>query len=295
MSEVANGDDNESPEKDERIRRASEVTRAYRIRKKIKQGIAIDGEEKKWFDNYEANKRQQAPAGQAGATDEPEKDGPPAGDIGVDAGDTGATDSAAPPPPPPPRVATGGGAQSGGGNGSDTQGGDWRKRYRGGGQDGRERTVLAIASQWRGALEFMSEQIKMSGGTPMIPVDELWPHIVITVDDMLPEKVKLKPSHIAVGGTTVLLAQRIARNKKVNEAYERGAKGPGAAPVPEPSPPAPESAREPVAVTSPVKADPTPAPVALVVRAEPPAPVVPPIRIPVETAPAYEPGPGDVW
>lgn len=292
MSEAANGDDNESPEKDERIRRASEVTRAYRIRKKIKQGITIDGEEKKWFDNYEANKRQQGPAGGVPEADEPGTT------PGIDAtpAETAEPDTGvAPPPPPPPRVATAGGVFRDDGKREGQSDGDWRKRYRGGGQDGRERTVLAIASQWRGALEFMSEQIKMSGGTPMIPVDELWPHIVITVDDMLPEKVKLKPSHIAVGGTTVLLAQRIARNKKVNEAYERGAKGPGAAPASEPSPPAPESAREPVAVTSPVKADPTPAPVALVVRAEPPAPVVPPIRIPVETAPTYEPGPGDVW
>lgn len=287
MSDEKRDDDKESTEKADKLRRASEITRAYRIRKKIGEGKEVTGEDKAWFDNYEQTKRTTAGAPGGPAVDDPAQ----AAGAGAAPPETEEPDPGfAPPPPAPPRVATGGVLRDDG-NGKGGSDGDWRKRYRGGGKDGRERTVLAIASQWRGALEFMSEQIKMSGGTPMIPVDELWPHIVITVDDMLPEKVQLKPSHIAVGGTTVLLVQRIARNKKVGEAYERGAKGPPStpnepAPTPEPPPPV-----QPAAAATP---DPAPV-VALTVQSEPPAPITPLIRIPVETTPTFVPGPDDVY
>lgn len=68
----------------------------------------------------------------------------------------------------------------------------------------------------------MNEQIRMSGGTPFIDSATLWPAIYETVDTVLPDKVVIKPAMIAAVGSTVIIAQRIARHKKIAEAYARG-------------------------------------------------------------------------
>lgn len=203
--------DKEQPDGEKKIQRASERKRAYRIRKKPEDQRTDD--EKSWYANYEATKQRTSP------TDAE----PDAMDDDVPSNDAMGDDKPpAPPPPPPPRVeyksasadAEGPGSKSG-------AGGDWRRKYQAK-HSGREQTVLAIATQWRHALEFLSSQIVMSGGVPMVNLNDLWPHIVITVDDVLPERVSLKSSHLAAAGTTVLLGQRIARNKLVGEAYARG-------------------------------------------------------------------------
>lgn len=208
MSEQGN-DGNDAPPK---IKRASENKRAYRIRKK--PAAERSQEDVDWLAIYDETKRKGAPpiTNDGGAPEPeqesapvPEDDGPPL-----------------PPPPPPPRVDIPDRRDDEPGP---VGGSDWRRKYQSKGKDaGRERTVTIIAAQWKQILEFCSEQIKLSGGTPMVDVAALYPHIVLTVDDLLPEKVVIKPSHIAVIGSTVLIGQRVARHKKVGEAYEQQAK-----------------------------------------------------------------------
>jgi hypothetical protein len=213
MSATENEQSEEGPPK---IQRASERKRAYRIRKKPIGERSQDDID--WLAAYDDTKRKGAPPIiHDGGTPEPEAESAP---IPEDDG------PAAPPPPPPPRVDIPDRADEPQGP---TGGSDWRRKYQTKGKDaGRERTVTIIAAQWKQMLEFCCEQIKMSGGTPMVDVAALYPHIVLTVDDMLPEKVVIKPSHIAAVGSTVIIAQRIARHKKVGEAYERQAKNPTA-------------------------------------------------------------------
>jgi hypothetical protein len=295
MSAEPNNEQNEP--QDEKQVRAAERTRAYRIRKRMREGEVIGGEDKAWFDNYEATKRKQGvgePEGQKAEAAEPAADEP---DVGIP--------DAAPPPPAPPRVSVGGGKSAGGQERDSDAGarGDWRKRYAGTGKDGRERTVLAVANQWRAILKYMESEIVMSGGTPMVPVDDLWPHIVLTVDDFLPENVTLKSSHIAVGGSTILLGQRMARRKKIGEAYARGKNVKpedingdekmgtviqfpgGKEAIPTDAPQAMADTPSPATVVQP--------PVSPAV--EPPAPESPPVKIPVEANPEYTPGPGELF
>lgn len=259
------------PEKttDPKTVRASERTRAYRLRKRIDSGAGISDDDTAWLANYDATKR-------GAAKVEPEK---------IDGKTPDATEPVTPapeptpppPPPPPPRVSAETSPRDD--DADDRKNGDWRKKYRGGGRDGRERTVLAIASQWKAGLHFMAEQIKLSGSEPMVDVEALWPYIVITVDDVLPERIQLKPAHVAAGGTTILLVQRIARHKKVGEAYERMANSP---PIPQKESAAPEPS------------PPTPPPTS-VIESKPPEATPPPIKIPTDVATEFSPGPTDVY
>lgn len=210
---ATNNDGNSETKKPDR---ASERKRAWRIRKKPESERSVEDVE--WLESYVLSARKSGRPAASATPEEPETTEP------EEESELEDELPAAPPPPPPPRIDM---AQprereeSGKGNTH------WRKKYEQGGKDaGRERTVTYIASQWKTLLVFACEQIKMSGGTPMVDVEMLYPHLVITVDDALPERITLKSSHIAAVGTTVILGQRIARHKKIGEAYAEAAKNP---------------------------------------------------------------------
>jgi len=204
-----------SDEAADRIKRASENKRAWRIRK-IAEDQRTD-EQRTWLAEYEHTVRisrgQEAPADDAAPAETP-------------------TEPVEPPPapPPPPRVASDAGQPT-----EESV----PKKKKAAKDDGRDRAVKMVAGQWIAALKFMSSQIEESGGTPVFKVEDLEPHIVTTVDDMLPESVTIKPQHIAAIGTTAIIAQRVMRRKKIAEFYEQKRHQPQPEPPREP-PPKPE-------------------------------------------------------
>lgn len=226
MSEQENNESG-GQDKDDGPKRASLRTRAYRIRKKVSSGKARQ-DEIDWLSTWDATKQQ------VGSPEPAEPDEPELQD--VDAAESPTVDE---PMPPPPRITV----DHIPGKTHDTHGsggGDWRKKYAKGTTDGRERTVTAIASQMLAALTAISDQIKMAGEVPLVDPQALWPHLVITVDDLLPERVRLKPSHIVVGATAVLVGQRIKHHRKIVAVYEgRAATGDTPAATPPPPPPQP--------------------------------------------------------
>lgn len=225
--------------------RGSERRKAWRLRQKP----VLTPTEREWLDTYEATLKR--PPGNPEPADPPADD--PAPGPEEQAGPAPPVEPI-PPPPPPPRVpASSSGPSS---HDDDDKASNWRSKYKR--ENGRERAVLAIASQWKSILDFLSHQITLSGGTPVVDTAMLWQSLVITVDDVLPERFELRPQHIAALGTTALLAQRIARHKKVVAAYEQqaAAQATGQSPAPpptqptppisQPGPPAPDAAPEPV-------------------------------------------------
>lgn len=247
-------------ETENKVDRKAEIKKAWRIRRKpIEERTE---EEKVWFAAYETTKLKrgkQVPDPATEQNDEPLEDDEGVADLG---NEPIGPDEPIPPPPPAPRVEIPKPPKEE----QEPQKGstDWRKKYRQSmGGDGRERTVITIASQWLAILEWASEQIKMSGGTPMMDPKALFPAIVITVDDFLPERVSIKPQHIAAVGTTLIIGQRIARHKKIGEAIEARKREPVFQEPPPPPPPPPTPATPGPDRTEPVK----------------PEPIIPPIRI----------------
>jgi hypothetical protein len=119
----------------------------------------------------------------------------------------------APPPPPPPRV-----DRDPPKEGKAKSGGEWRGKYEEAAQGtGRERTVMFFADRWLGALTAMSEAIKTVGASPMVDVSspELKAVLVLTVDDLLPQKVQVTPAHMAAFATTSLMVQTFAHRKAI--------------------------------------------------------------------------------
>lgn len=138
--------------------------------------------------------------------------------------------SAAPLPPrpprvklaPPPRVRTrvdDPDPPRGGGGGKE----DWRAKYRGGGGHaaGREVTVTEIAGRWRDVLQALADGIAGAGIKPLVDPQQLYPSLVLVVDEILPAHVELTPKMIALGGTTVLVVQRFVRRAEIAEAQKK--------------------------------------------------------------------------
>lgn len=253
------------------VKRTSLNKRAYRIRRLPEDKRTK--EQQDWLEEYDRTKRQAGPREEPApeTTEAPEPTEAPDEVIPV-----------VPPPPPPPRVDTN--FRTGKERDDEPErSSDWRKKYeRGKGTAGRETTVLFVAGQYMQFLKWMEAQIVFSGGQPMIPPDEIFNALVITVDDYLPRDVTLKPAHVVVACTTSLVIQRVIRRKKIAEAFEN-AKRDGVEPPRPPEPPPPPTPPPPGPDLVPV-----PAPVL-----EPDI-LLRPIQIPVDLATAYVPGPSDV-
>lgn len=161
-----------------------------------------------------------------------------------------------PRPPKPPRVNTDSPRTDG-----KRQSGNWREKYSGGSSvDGREQTCLTIATQAIGILTLMSEQIRLSGAEPVIEPKLLFNAMVLTVDDVLPDDLTVKPQHIAVGGSIAIISHRFLRRKEIADAikkqstagkdefgrkYSPPAQAPSAPPPVPPAPPPPPPAPPP--------------------------------------------------
>lgn len=108
-------------------------------------------------------------------------------------------------------------------------------------------------------LQWMESQIVFSGGKPLIPSESIWNALVITVDDVLPRDITLKPQHMVIACTTTLVVQRFARRKEVAEAYANAARSGEPIPVvpppppPPPPPPGPDRPVEAAVVTPPIQ------------------------------------------
>lgn len=263
-------------ESDEKIpNRASDRKKAYRYRTRIASGGTLNADEQAWFDNYEATKQRRGPQAEPETPDETGADdgaAPPAGT--VDSGGTSGGDSPAieTPPPPPPRVSMGGNRDTG----ANTASGNWRSKFEQKGGGGRETVVMTIAAQYKAVLDFLAGQIALTGATPLVIPETIWPHIVITVDDILPAEFDLKPSYVVVGATTALVVQRFALRKKVAAAIEEHQRNQAAQPPPPPPPP-------PAPPPSPPQANPPTRPTTAdtVYNDAPPPPPPPPVPIEV--------------
>jgi hypothetical protein len=121
---------------------------------------------------------------------------------------------------PPPRVRT---EAEDAPRGKDGSTGDWREKYKRGaaGASSREVTVTKIAEQWRNVLSAMTQGMVAAGITPLVDPADLYPSIVLVVDEILPAHVELTPKMIAVGGTTALVVQRFVRRKEIAEAMQK--------------------------------------------------------------------------
>lgn len=90
----------------------------------------------------------------------------------------------------------------------------WQDKYKAK-QQGREASVTFVATTICNVLQAMSDEMKSVGVEPMISVAELYNPWVLTLDEVLPANMELKPEHIAVGGASVLVVQRFMARKKI--------------------------------------------------------------------------------
>jgi len=265
--------------------RRAEQRRAYRLRVKIRDGGTLDEDERAFLTTYEASLKKPGTADLPEPEPEPGEPGEPA-----PAPEVESAPAAAPPPPaaapepappmpdlppgsapPPPRVAASAPDAGKGGKSS----GRWQDKYQAAGT-GRETTVTTIADAWAGVLTAMADQLRAVGVEPFLDPKHLYGAIVLTVDDLLPAHVEVKPVHLAVLGSTAITAQRFMRRKEiaahVEATKERAAHAnvraaaaaaraepppPPPAPAPEPAP-APASAPAPAPPPRPAAPEPTP-------------------------------------
>jgi hypothetical protein len=101
--------------------------------------------------------------------------------------------------------------------------GDWRAKYKDGfgGVGGREATVTELAKVWTGILESLCEGMREAGIEPRMDPKQLYPSIVLVVDEVLPPHVELTPKMVAVGGTTVLVVQRFMNRKAIADVEKK--------------------------------------------------------------------------
>lgn len=219
--------------------------RASKLRERLKLGVKITDDDREWLAAYEAAKIAEVAERSAAPLprddDEPASPAPPSDDATPPpVGDvpTAPIEDAPPPPPPdvdplpPPRApplprpprpdrderqdkkADGGKPR-----------GDWRAKYNDGdASDGRETTCKIVADQWHGALKMLAEQIKASGVDPIVDPDKLYGAIVLTVDEIMPDHVRLSPRARALAGTTAIVVHRFVRRKEIAESIAK-AKG----------------------------------------------------------------------
>lgn len=70
-------------------------------------------------------------------------------------------------------------------------------------------------------LRVLADQIKASGVDPIVNPDDLYGSIILTVDELMPEHVRLTPRARALAGTTAILAHRFMRRKEISEALDK--------------------------------------------------------------------------
>jgi hypothetical protein len=245
--------------------RKQQHARAKYLRVKVRDGKDLSDEETSWLNAYDVEIAQRA---SSAAPAEPAEGAAPeeteTSDEVTDETTPIEKPPMAPKPPPPPRVplppagalppppktsAKTPDAERAEGEGP------WQAKYRrGAGGVGRETTVTQLADQWVNVLKLMAAQTKMAGVDPIIDPESLRNAIVLTLDNVLPDKVKVTPEMMAVGGSTAIVAQRFFRRKEIAEAIavaearhahdEFRRKQGGRADEPAPEPPAPS---EPVA------------------------------------------------
>lgn len=226
--------------------------RAYkksaRIRKAIREEKQVSEADLEWLKAYEAAKvggveaavdeatgddaGDEGDEGDEGDDAEPASgDGVPGGAVvppvdSAEGGGAGAADERPPPPPPvappPPRGPRPSpmrpGFRTKAKDDDDAPSGGraepWQKKYKKEGKAaGREQTVLMIAGGWMQGLEMLCAKLREVQVEPFVEPKDLFPSIVLTLDDMLPASLELKPEHIAVGGSTALLVQAVMNRK----------------------------------------------------------------------------------
>lgn len=170
---------------------------------------------------------------------------------------------------------------------------DWCEEFGGGKEssNGRRDTCVRLANGWMAGLRAMRDEIRAAGGDVLVDLDspDLYNAMVLTVDRIAPERVKVTPEARALVSTTIVLAHRFVARKDIAEAKAReerlGGKKPGNVvplrSVPEAPPP---ERRETVGES----VEPAPAPA---VAASSPAPTPAPEPAPVDP-PKPRRGPG---
>jgi hypothetical protein len=100
---------------------------------------------------------------------------------------------------------------------------NWRNKYKGGNETGRELLCTMIGDQWHRMLVAMESQIAEAGMTPIVEVsNEHTRHmLILAVDDLLPSYIKATPAIVATVKTSALTAQRFAKAKAIKEAHDK--------------------------------------------------------------------------
>jgi hypothetical protein len=224
-----------------RKQRSADSAKSRRIRQAIEDGKEVSPEELEWLQLYLESKSNRGRPIKVGAdvvdsgtaeTDSDENPNPPS-DSPVEVEDKAppveATGAAVPEPPkapprpprvpPPPRLATPKMPPPPRVEDERPRGnsGDWRDKFRGD-SEGREETVTTCAKAICGVLQGMVDEIKMVGGKPVMEVDDLYGPWVLTLDEWLPQDLKIKSEHKAIFGSTGIIVHRFMRRKDIKEA-----------------------------------------------------------------------------
>jgi hypothetical protein len=198
----------------------SDKRKAWRIRKK---GSEASTAELEWLQGYVENVAARSPnrprgprkpqdASQQESAESQESASEP--DISPSTPEESPETESMPPPPPPPRVKMSTtSAESDGGSSSRK----WQAKYSGASGDGREHTCVQIADGVLALLHAMNEQVRSAGIQPHINVADLRAAMIVTVDDLLPKDLTIKPQHIVIGGSAIVLTQRFMHRKKIAE------------------------------------------------------------------------------
>lgn len=100
---------------------------------------------------------------------------------------------------------------------------NWRGKYKGGNETGRELLCTMLGDQWHQALVAMESAIAEAGMTPIVKVsDEATRHmLILAVDDLMPSWMKATPAIVATFKTTALTTQRFVKAKAIKEATDK--------------------------------------------------------------------------
>lgn len=124
-----------------------------------------------------------------------------------------------PPPPPPPRTATFSAPERESPRRGESA--DWRDKWRAkDAGSGREATCVELADKWLDGLRALDAQCVLAGLEPLTWLDQIKPALVLTVDRVLPERIKLTPEIKAAVATTTVVVRRFAKRKEIAAALK---------------------------------------------------------------------------
>ena len=174
------------------------VQRASKLRRKARQGIALNDAESEFLADYEARKK---------APGRPKKDKPPR--VNDPIPETLPAKQSGKRLPPPPIV-------------HESKRSSWVGKYQGGIETGRELVCVQFGDAWHRVLVAMEKQLSDAGIAPIVEVNsqETRNMLICAVNDILPEWVVATPAIVGAYKTTMLSTQRLMKAGAIKKSVE---------------------------------------------------------------------------